>query len=179
MKVWLVVVAFLVCACTGNEDVIAGSNSTDIAEVEVQLVVESDDSDLEARIEALEKQLDTLKDQISSGALIGPQGERGPKGNSGERGPKGSDGARGAQGPAGADGSSGSYWGDDPVYYSDLEECISDVLQEVRNLDIDHGYFDKTESGVAGGWGHTHGLSNFMNSHDIGGWLSVPYDCKK
>jgi len=169
MKVWLVVIAFLLCACTDKADSVAVNDSSEIEDVEVQLVVESDDSDLEARIEALEKQLDTLEDQIASGALRGPQGERGPKGN---------DGARGAQGPAGPAASSGSLWSGDPVYFSDLEECIRDVLQEVQNLDIDHGYFDETESASASGWGHTHGLNNFMNSHDLGGYLSVPWDCK-
>ena len=166
MKVWLVVIAFLLLACTDEADFVAVNDSSEIEDVEVQLVVESEDRDLEARIEALEKQLDTLEDQIASGAFRGPQGERGPKGN---------DGARGAQGPA---ASSGSLWSGDTVYYSDLEECIKDVLQEVQNLDIDHGYFDKTESASASGWGHTHGLSDFMNSHDLGGYLSVPWDCK-
>ena len=137
MKVWLVVIAFLLCACTDKEDFVAVNDGSEIEDVEVQLVVESDDSDLEARIEALEKQLDNLEDQIASGALRGPQGERGPKGNDGapgakgRPGPKGNDGARGAQGPAGPAASSGSLWSGDPVYYSDLEECIRDVLQEV------------------------------------------------
>jgi len=61
MKVWLVVIAFLVCACTSNADVIAGSDSSGIADIEVQLVEHSDDSDLEARIEALEARISYLE----------------------------------------------------------------------------------------------------------------------
>ena len=72
MKVWLVVVAFLICACSGLEDfalkvagggsgevenAVAESDSRDVADVEVQLAVVSDDSELAAEIEALEKQL--------------------------------------------------------------------------------------------------------------------------
>lgn len=61
MKVWLVFIAFLVCACTSNADVIAGSDSSGIADIEVQLVEHSDDSDLEARIEALEARISYLE----------------------------------------------------------------------------------------------------------------------
>jgi hypothetical protein len=61
MKVWLVAIAFLVCACTSNADVIAGSDSSGIADIEVQLVEHSDDSDLEARIEALEARISYLE----------------------------------------------------------------------------------------------------------------------
>jgi hypothetical protein len=72
MKVWLVAIAFLVCACTSNADVIAGSDSSGIADIEVQLVEHSDDSDLEARIEALEARISYLegyKENMVSPAL--------------------------------------------------------------------------------------------------------------
>jgi ABC-type phosphate/phosphonate transport system substrate-binding protein len=72
MKVWLVAIAFLVCACTSNADVSAGSDSSGIADIEVQLVEHSDDSDLEARIEALEARISYLegyKENMVSPAL--------------------------------------------------------------------------------------------------------------
>ena len=191
MKVWLVVIAFLVCACTSNADVIAGSDSSGIADIEVQLVVESDDSDLEARIEALEKQLDTLEDQIASGALQGPQGERGPKGNSGPRGfdgaqgPKGNTGPRGfdgAQGPRGFDGAQGpSGASGNAVSKNELESCISSLIYSVNSavgqLDVSHGMWTETESaGSSSGSRHRHGLPSWGSSHSttFGGYSSTP-----
>jgi hypothetical protein len=83
MKVWLVAIAFLVCACAGsaNSDAQNAERGSDPQQklktpqdVEVRLAAVGDNSELAAKIEALEKRLAALEKQVkgqgSSGASV-------------------------------------------------------------------------------------------------------------
>lgn len=100
-----------------QEDVAALRNAVDQLRADVDaLAARADASEqntafeldqLRAQVAGLQAELDSLRDAIDSGELVGPVGPPGPQGPQGEPGPVGPQGPEGPRGPAGDAGAPG------------------------------------------------------------------------
>ena len=167
MKVWFVVIALLLCACTNSDETVGlvDAHSEQIAALEERLT----------ELQALEERVAAFEEQIASGALQGPQGEPGPRG---KQGLKGNDGARGPQGASAS-------------LKARLEECISSFADSIESFikssRATHGYWDETDSAYAGPYErHSHGLYEDWYGGKVSHNFSVPtygletpWDCTK
>jgi uncharacterized small protein (DUF1192 family) len=178
----LSVFAFIACSSdSGNESQADQPISQESETDTVELTLQSDISDLEERIAALESELASLpagpQGPAGPAGPAGPSGEQGAVGEQGPEGPQGpagSTGATGATGAAGVAGASGSDGALAGLSCND-EEFVATLSNSWQCAELG-ATIDGFLSGQAGGGGLCCDIADFMQFE---GFTSVGFDLEE